>query len=242
MGTEKRDRQKTGRLARAEAELIAARKDKRRRSIIRAVVAAAAVVGLLFLWSTVFGGDDDGDTETETADDTTPTTTAPAYTNPELAEEVLGREAPDPEPPPEDTAADALESETLIEGEGDGAAAGDTIVVHYIGKTPDGNVFDQSWERGEPITVPLGVGQVIPGWDQGLEDVRIGERRRLVIGSDLAYGPEGSSDGGIPPDSPLAFEVDVVDIQPGEAPAAPGPTGADTSATTGAGATTLPAG
>jgi len=243
VGTEKRDRQKAGRLARAEAELIAARKDKRRRSIIRAVVAVAAVVGLMFLWSTVFGGDDDeGGTETadDTSSDTSPTTTEPAYSNPELAEEVLGREAPDPEPPPEDTAADALETETLIEGEGDGAAAGDTIVVHYIGKTPDGNVFDQSWERGEPLPVPLGIGQVIPGWDQGLDGVRIGERRRLVIGSDLAYGEQGSSDGGIPPNSPLAFEVDVVDIQPGEAPPTPDTTGTDVTAP--AAETTLPAG
>ena len=231
MGTEKRDRQKSGRLARAEAELIAARRHKRRRSIIRGVVAAAAVVGLLFVWSTVLGGDDDGD-ETATTDDTaSPTTTAPSYTDPELAQEVLDREAPDPAPPPEDTPADAVETETLIEGEGEGAAAGDTIVAHYIGKTPDGNVFDQSWEGGEPITVPLGVGQVIPGWDQGLDGVRIGERRRLVLGSDLAYGEQGSPDGGIPPDSPLAFEVDIVDIQPAAAGAATEPTG-DTTATT----------
>lgn len=245
MGTEKRDRQKSGRLARAEAELIAARRHKRRRSIIRGVVAAAAVVGLLFVWSTVLGGDDDGDeTETATTDDTaSPTTTAPSYTDPELAQEVLDREAPDPAPPPEDTPADAVETETLIEGEGEGAAAGDTIVAHYIGKTPDGNVFDQSWERGEPITVPLGVGQVIPGWDQGLDGVRIGERRRLVLGSDLAYGEQGSPDGGIPPDSPLAFEVDIVDIQPAAAGAATGDPGTDVTEPTGdTTATTAPAG
>jgi peptidylprolyl isomerase len=216
VGTDKRDRQKAGRQARAEAELVAARKAKRRRSIIRFVVSAAVVLGLLFGYTLLFGNDDSGDDgDSATSDTTTP---GSQYSNPELADEVLARGAPDIEPPPADTPADALESETLIEGEGEGAAAGDTIVVHYIGNIPDGTVFDQSWERGEPFPVQLGAGSVITGWDEGLVGVKIGEQRRLVLGADNAYGDQANGD--IPANSPLAFVVDVVDIQPGEGGAA----------------------
>ena len=76
----------------------------------------------------------------------------------------------------------------------------------------DGTQFDESWSGGEPFPVTIGTGQVIPGWDQGLIGVKIGERRHLVIGADNAYGAAGS--GPIPPNAPLAFDVDVVDIQP----------------------------
>jgi peptidylprolyl isomerase len=99
----------------------------------------------------------------------------------------------------------------LIAGEGDGAVEGDTVVVHYVGKTADDAVFDSSWERGEPYPVTLGpTAGVIEGWNEGLLGVKIGERRRLVIGSDKAYGAEGRDP--IPPNAPLAFEIDVVDI------------------------------
>jgi peptidylprolyl isomerase len=224
VGTDKRDRQKAGRQARAEAEMAAARRAKRNRTIVRFAVSAVVVLALLFGYSQLAGDDDSGsDTSAGDTSDTTAApdtaTTAPEYTNPDLAQEVLGREAPDPEPPPADTPADALETSTLIEGEGEGAAAGDQVTVHYIGKVPDGTVFDQSWERGEPFPVTLGAGQVIKGWDEGLVGVKIGERRRLVLGADNAYGDQAA--GEIPANSPLAFEVDVIDIQPGtgEAPA-----------------------
>ena len=135
-----------------------------------------------------------------------------AYSNPRLADEVLAREAPEPAPPPADTPRDALVKEILIEGEGDPASVGQTVVVHYIGALADGSVFDQSWARGDTFPVTLGRGQVIAGWDRGLVGARIGERRRLVMGSDNAYGPRGAG-GVIPPNAPLAFEVDVVDIR-----------------------------
>ena len=211
--------------------MAAARRAKTRRTTVRVVVGAVVVLALLFGWSALMGGDDDGDdtattdeTTDEAAADETTTTSAPDYSNPELAEEVLGREPPDPEPPPADTAADALEIETLTEGEGTGAAAGDIVVAHYVGKTPDGEVFDESWGRGEPMTLPapLGQGGVIPGWDEGLVGAKVGERRRLVIGSENAYGAEGTPDGAIPPNSPLAFEVDIVDIQPAATATPPG--------------------
>lgn len=225
MGTDKRDRQKAGRAARAEAELIAARKARRRRTIIRFAVSAVVVLALLFGYSLLAGDDDGGGTETSgsatTEADTTATTAAPEYSNPELAEEVLAREAPDPEPPPADTPADALETETLIEGEGEAAKAGDQLTVHYVGKIPDGTVFDESWSKGQPFPVTIGTGQVIKGWDEGLVGAKIGERRRLVLGADNAYGDQEA--GEIPANSPLAFEVDVIDIQPGDAAATPAP-------------------
>jgi FKBP-type peptidyl-prolyl cis-trans isomerase len=104
---------------------------------------------------------------------------------------------------------------TITEGEGDGAAAGDTIVAHYVGVLSDGTTFDESWSGGQPITVTVGTGQVITGWDEGLIGAKIGERRHLLIGSDKAYGANGSPPA-IPPNAPLAFDVDVVDIVPGE--------------------------
>jgi len=227
VGTDKRDRQKAGRAARAETELIAARKSKRRRSIIRFAVSAVVVLAVLFGYSLLAGGDDDDGTDTAgstsdtTVADTTPTTAAPEYSNPELAEEVLAREAPDPEPPPEDTPADALETKTLIEGEGEAAVAGDQLTVHYVGKIADGTVFDESWSGGQPFPVTIGTGQVIKGWDEGLIGAKVGERRRLVLGADNAYGDQATGD--IPANAPLAFEVDVVDIQSGAAAATPAP-------------------
>lgn len=219
MGTEKRERQKAARLDKIYEQATAAKRDRSRRTALRLGIAAVVVIAVLFGVSQLMGGDDDdGSTETATGTSEGSTdTTAPDYTDPELAEEVLGREAPTPEPPPAGTAPDALETTTLIEGEGEGAQAGDVVTVHYVGVLSDGTEFDQSWSRGEAFPVTLGQGQVIPGWDEGLVGARIGERRHLVIGSANAYGAQGQ--GTIPPDAPLAFDVDVVDIQPGEAAA-----------------------
>jgi peptidylprolyl isomerase len=219
VGTEKRERQKVGKQARAAAEFTAARKAKTRRTAVRVTVAIVVVLAALFAYSALSGDDDSSDTASDETTSTTAadsTTTTVTYSNPELAQEVLDREAPDVEPPPEDTPADALEKETLIEGEGDAAAAGDQLMVNYAGVTPDGNQFDSSFQEGrDPLPVQLGQGGVIPGWDQGLVGVKIGERVRLVIGSENAYGAQGNSGAGIPPNSPLAFVVDVVDITPG---------------------------
>jgi peptidylprolyl isomerase len=219
VGTEKRERQKVGKQTRAAAEFAAARRAKNRRTAVRVAIAVIVVLAFLFGYSALQGDDDGSDTASDETTSTTvgdSTTTTAAYSNPELADEVLGRDAPDVEPPPESTPADALEKQTLIEGQGEGAAAGDTVTVNYAGVIPDGTEFDSSFREGrDPLTVTLGQGQVIPGWDQGLVGAKIGERRRLVIGSANAYGAQGAPDGGIPPNSPLAFVVDVVDIAPG---------------------------
>jgi peptidylprolyl isomerase len=216
VGTEKRERQKAARLEKISEQATAAKRERTRGTAIRIAVGAVVVVGILFGVSQLMG-DDDGDTETSSGDETSTTlgptdTTTPEYTNPDLAEQVLAREPPTPQPPPADTPAAALESTTLIEGEGEGAVAGDTITVHYAGVLSDGTEFDASWTRGDPFPVTIGTGEVIPGWDQGLVGVKIGERRHLVIGADNAYGAAGQ--GSIPPNAPLAFDVDVVDIQP----------------------------
>ena len=219
MGTEKRERQKEARWLKIEAEQVAATKARRRRTAIRLAVATVVIAGGLLAYSAIWGGDDGSaetsadESSTTTPESTTvPETTTTTFSDPELAAEVLGRDPPAPEPPPADTAADALDVSTLIEGSGTAVAAGDTVVVHYTGLTPDGNVFDSSWDRGEPVPFVIGQGMVIPGWDEGLIGATIGERRRLVIGADKAYGAEGRPDGGIPPNSPLAFEVDIVDV------------------------------
>jgi peptidylprolyl isomerase len=222
VGTEKRERQKVGKQERAAAEFAAARRAKKRRTAVRVAIGVVVVLAVLFGYSALQGDDDGSDTASDDTESTTSTTaaetttTSVTYSNPELAQEILDREAPDVEPPPENTPADALETETLIEGEGEAAAAGDQLTVNYTGVTPDGNVFDSSWENGQPLPFALGQQMVIPGWDQGMVGAKIGERRRLVIGSDNAYGAEGAGED-IPPNSPLAFVVDVVDIAPGAA-------------------------
>lgn len=81
--------------------------------------------------------------------------------------------------------------------------SGDFISVHYSGSLEDGTVFDASYNRGQPITFQLGIGQVISGWDQGLLDMCIGEKRTLTIPSDLAYGDSGV--GPIPPKAVLSM-------------------------------------
>jgi peptidylprolyl isomerase len=105
-----------------------------------------------------------------------------------------------------------VEVTTLIQGEGEGAAAGDTVTVHYVGVLSDGTEFDESWSRGQPFPVEnLGQASVIPGWNEGLVGAKIGERRRLEIGANKAYGAAGNPPT-IPANAPLAFEIDVVDI------------------------------
>jgi peptidylprolyl isomerase len=219
VGTEKRERQKQARQIKTVAEQAAARRARTKRMGIRLGIGLVVVLALAFGYS-LLTGDDDSSDDTETADTTTPTsdeatTTTVAYSNPELAAEVLARDPPIPANAPADTPPDAVEVETLVEGEGDGAAAGDTVTVHYVGVLADGTEFDQSWNRGQPFPVEnLGQAAVIDGWNEGLVGATIGERRRLVIGSDKAYGSEGNPAGGIPPDAPLVFEIDVVDITP----------------------------
>ncbi|OUU20175.1 MAG: peptidylprolyl isomerase [Flavobacteriaceae bacterium TMED48] len=100
-----------------------------------------------------------------------------------------------------------------ITKEGTGAIPekGTQVAVHYKGTLVDGTVFDSSYQRGEPIKFTVGVGQVIPGWDEGILLLTKGAGARLVIPSHLAYGAQGAS-GVIPPDATLIFDVELVDF------------------------------
>lgn len=91
------------------------------------------------------------------------------------------------------------------------ARNGDTVAVHYTGKLEDGTVFDSSVDRGTPIEFPLGVGRVIPGWDQGILGMCVGEKRRLTIPPHLGYGSSGAGNA-IPPDATLVFTTELVSI------------------------------
>ena len=97
-------------------------------------------------------------------------------------------------------------------GTGATAASGDTVTVNYIGAFLDGRVFDSSISRGVPYTFQLGANQVIKGFDQGVVGMKVGGRRVVVIPSDLAYGAAGSSNGVIPPNTPLQFQLDLIAI------------------------------
>jgi peptidylprolyl isomerase len=111
---------------------------------------------------------------------------------------------------PEGTAPKALEITDIWEGDGKVAGAGDTVEVHYVGVAySTGEEFDASWNRGEPLEFRLGVGQVIQGWDQGVQGMKVGGRRKLVIPPDLAYGSRGAP-GAIKPNETLIFVCDLV--------------------------------
>jgi FKBP-type peptidyl-prolyl cis-trans isomerase FkpA len=107
--------------------------------------------------------------------------------------------------------ASGLYIQDLRVGEGRAAAAGDSVRVHYNGWLPDGTVFDSSYERNQPITFMLGVGLVIPGWDEGLIGMKPGGRRKLVIRPELAYGRRGK--GPIPPLATLVFDVELIHVK-----------------------------
>merc|ERR1712176_367175 len=92
------------------------------------------------------------------------------------------------------------------------AVNGDKVTVHYGGFLQDGKKFDSSFDRQQPFTFTMGVGQVIPGWDQGLLGVCAGEERHLVVPAPLAYGDRGAGDV-IPPGATLLFDIVIVDVE-----------------------------
>jgi peptidylprolyl isomerase len=101
----------------------------------------------------------------------------------------------------------------IVIAEGDGATPqpGQTVSVHYTGWFTDGNKFDSSVDRGTPYSFPLGQRQVIAGWDEGVALMRVGDKRRFIVPSDLAYGERGHP-AGIPPNTVLIFDVELLDI------------------------------
>ncbi|MFF4348310.1 FKBP-type peptidyl-prolyl cis-trans isomerase [Streptomyces sp. R41] len=105
-----------------------------------------------------------------------------------------------------------LEIKDIWEGDGPVAKAGDFVKVHYVGVAfSTGEEFDASWNRGTPLEFQLGVGQVISGWDQGVQGMKVGGRRQLIIPAHLAYGDRGAG-GRIAPGETLIFVCDLVSV------------------------------
>ncbi|MCX7140425.1 MAG: FKBP-type peptidyl-prolyl cis-trans isomerase [Proteobacteria bacterium] len=104
-----------------------------------------------------------------------------------------------------------LNIEDLATGEGEAATAGHSVTVHYTGWLVSGSKFDSSKDRNDPFVFNLGAGQVIRGWDEGVQGMQVGGRRKLTIPPDLGYGARGAG-GAIPPNATLVFEVELLAI------------------------------
>lgn len=225
MGTPKRERQKANRQQRQIEQAQAERASAIKRNVIRwslaAVLAVGAVVLIAWIGGAFSGGDDDEvavtlppiddvEADAEPASDAATdeaAATPPGGTTP--ADEATGK--------PSVMVPDELPTELVItdieEGDGAAAADGDVVEVHYVGvRSADGQEFDNSYDRGAPLTVTLGAGQVIQGWEQGLVGVKVGGVRQIDIPADLAYGDQDR--GVIRPGDALSFVVEIIAINP----------------------------
>jgi FKBP-type peptidyl-prolyl cis-trans isomerase len=110
------------------------------------------------------------------------------------------------------TTSSGLQYQILQPGSGAIAESGKKVSVHYTGWLTDGKKFDSSVDRGQPFQFQLGAGQVIKGWDEGVAGMKIGEKRKLTIPSNLGYGPRGAG-GAIPPNATLIFDVELLGVQ-----------------------------
>ena len=109
------------------------------------------------------------------------------------------------------TTPSGLTIDDLVVGDGAVAAAGQQVKVHYTGWLTDGTKFDSSKDRNDPFVFPLGAGRVIKGWDEGVQGMKIGGKRKLTIPPALGYGARGAG-GVIPPNATLVFEVELLGV------------------------------
>lgn len=107
---------------------------------------------------------------------------------------------------------DELKIEDIVVGTGIEAVVGKKVTVNYLGTLTNGTKFDSSYDRGTPFSFNLGAGEVIKGWDQGVNGMMVGGKRKLTIPSSLGYGAQGAGDA-IPPDSTLIFEVELLKVE-----------------------------
>jgi peptidylprolyl isomerase len=146
------------------------------------------------------GGSDDSSNEAAAPTDTPTAAATPAATKPQVTV-------------PKGKLPKTLVKKDLKVGTGAEATAGKNVSVQYVGVSAlNGRQFDASWDRGQPFSFQLGAQQVIPGWDQGVEGMKVGGRRELIIPPELAYGKQGSPPA-IGPNETLVFVVDLVDVQ-----------------------------
>ena len=110
------------------------------------------------------------------------------------------------------TTASGLKYVDLVIGAGASPKTGKQITVHYTGTLENGYKFDSSVDHGQPFVFVIGVGQVIPGWDQGIMTMKVGGKRKLIIPGNLGYGAAGSGND-IPPNATLLFDVELLDVQ-----------------------------
>lgn len=109
------------------------------------------------------------------------------------------------------TTASGLQYVDLTVGNGETAQLGQTVIVHYTGWLENGKKFDSSLDRGQPFSFPLGAGRVIKGWDEGVQGMKVGGKRKLIIPSNLGYGARGAG-AVIPPHATLIFEVELLGV------------------------------
>jgi len=146
------------------------------------------------------------------------TSSAPAATSPQTnptATLVVGPQVASGPPPvlgQPVKLADGLEYYDITVGTGAVATAGKTVTVNYTGWLTNGTQFDSSYDRNQPFSFVLGMGQVIPGWDEGVAGMRVGGKRRLVIPPALGYGASGAGNT-IPPNATLIFDVELLSVQ-----------------------------
>jgi FKBP-type peptidyl-prolyl cis-trans isomerase len=201
------------RLAAQLAAKKAADAKRRRNAWISGIAAVAVAGGLIAVFVTIGGGDD----KPKTQADATPSASAPAPDAaappaPQLpadADPALGSK---PTVTPGTGNLTKLVVTPLIKGKGPAVQKGQNITTNYVGVFyKDGKEFDSSWKGGQPASFAIGVGQVIPGWDEGLVGVTVGSRVQLDIPTDLAFGKDAATKG--QPEGPLRFVVDVLAAQ-----------------------------